>query len=315
VPGIYIIFLVVLFFAVFAAVMLLMQYMLPNPVQQRLQRLGGIPDATITAPKPEVDWIAKVAKLTSPLAKLSMPDENWEKSALRIRFMNAGLRAEHASMVYFSIKTVLAILMPALLWLVLISSGAALEANQMMLSLVAAAAVGFYIPNLVVSRLIAARQLAVFENIPDALDLMTICIEAGLAMDAAIARVAEEMVTVAPVVSEELHLVTLELRAGNSKEKALRNLAMRTGVEDVDTLVAMLIQAERFGTSIGDALRVHSEHLRVKRRQRAEEAAAKIALKLLFPLIFCIFPALLLVLLGPAMIQIYRAMFPAMGGT
>lgn len=306
-PGTYIIFLVLLFFAVFAAVMLLMQYLLPNPVQQRLQRLGDVPK--VAASMPEVDWVAKVAKLTSPLAKLSMPDENWEKSALRIRFMNAGLRAQHAPMVYFSVKTVLAILMPALLWLVLVGASAKLEANQMMFLLVIAAAIGFYLPNLVVSHLIAARQLAIFKDIPDALDLMTICIEAGLAMDAAIARVAAELIMVAPVVSEELHLVTLELRAGNSKEKALRNLAMRTGVEDVDTLVAMLIQAERFGTSIGDALRVHSEHLRIKRRQLAEETAAKIALKLLFPLIFCIFPALLLVLLGPAMIQIYHAMF------
>ena len=108
--------------------------------------------------------------------------------------------------------------------------------------------------------------------------------------------------------------MTLELRAGNSKEKALRNLAMRTGVEDVETLVSMLIQAERFGTSIADSLRVHSENLRTKRRQRAEEKAAKISLKLLFPLIFCIFPALMLVLLGPAMIQIYRVLLPSMAG-
>ncbi len=159
-----------------------------------------------------------------------------------------------------------------------------------------------------------ARQREIFETFPDALDLLTICIEAGLAIDAAIVRVAEEMMPVAPVLSEELHLVTLELRAGNSKEKALRNLAMRTGVEDVETLVSMLIQAERFGTSIADSLRIHSEGLRTKRRQRAEETAAKIALKLLFPLIFCIFPALMLVLLGPAMIQIYRVLLPTMAG-
>jgi tight adherence protein C len=114
--------------------------------------------------------------------------------------------------------------------------------------------------------------------------------------------------------SEELHLVTLELRAGNGKENAFRNLAMRTGVEDVETLVSMLIQTERFGTSMADSLRVHSENLRTKRRQRAEEAAAKISLKLLFPLIFCIFPALMLVLLGPPMIHIYHALLPSLAG-
>jgi tight adherence protein C len=116
------------------------------------------------------------------------------------------------------------------------------------------------------------------------------------------------------VLSEELELVTLELRAGSARDKALRNLALRTGVEDVDTLATMLIQAERFGTSIGDSLRVHSDTLRTKRRLRAEEAAAKIALKLLFPLIFCIFPSLLLVLLGPAFIQVYRVLLPTMAG-
>jgi tight adherence protein C len=153
-----------------------------------------------------------------------------------------------------------------------------------------------------------------FESFPDALDLMTVCVEAGLAMDAALARVAGEIGMKSRVLSDELSLVTLELRAGSSKEKALRGLAMRTGVEDVDALVAMLIQAERFGTSIAASLRVQSDQLRTKRRQRAEEAAAKIALKLLFPLIFFIFPSLLVVLMGPAFIQIYRVMLPAMAG-
>ena len=136
---------------------------------------------------------------------------------------------------------------------------------------------------------------------------MTVCVEAGLAMDAALARVGNEIGLKSPVLAEELQLVTLELRAGSSKDKALRNLALRTGVEDVDALAKMLIQAERFGTSIGTALRVQSEQLRTRRRQLIEEKAAKIATKLLFPLIFCIFPALLVVLLGPAVLQIMRS--------
>ncbi len=117
-----------------------------------------------------------------------------------------------------------------------------------------------------------------------------------------------------PALSDELRLVNLELRAGADRDRALRNLAIRTGVEEVDSFVTMLSQAERFGTSIAASLRVHSDMLRTKRRQRAEEAAAKIGLKLLFPLIFCIFPSLLVVLLGPAMIQIYRVLLPTMGG-
>jgi tight adherence protein C len=180
--------------------------------------------------------------------------------------------------------------------------------------LLVAAAIGYYLPNIVLRRMIFVRQREIFETFPDALDLMTVCVESGLGIDAALSRVTDEMRHRSEVLSDELHLVTLELRAGGSKEKALRNLAMRTGVEDVDTLVAMLIQAERFGTSIADSLRVHADTLRTKRRFRAEEAAAKIALKLLFPLIFCIFPAMLLVLLGPAFIQIYRVLLPTMAG-
>jgi tight adherence protein C len=119
-----------------------------------------------------------------------------------------------------------------------------------------------------------------------------------------------------PALAEELHLVNLELRAGSSRERALRNLALRTGVEEVDMLVALLVQSDRFGTSVASALRVHSDSLRTKRRQRAEENAARIPVKLLFPMIFCIFPAMLLVLLGPAFISIARLLLPTMtGGT
>ena len=159
------------------------------------------------------------------------------------------------------------------------------------------------------------RQREIFENFPDALDLLTVCVEAGLSLEQALNKVASEMHLKSLVLSHELELVLIEMRAGFSKEKALRNFASRTGVDDVDTLVAMLIQSERFGTSMGESLRVHSETLRDKRRFRAEEAAAKIALKLLFSLIFFIFPTLLLVLLGPAFIQIYRVLLPTMAGT
>lgn len=305
------IFLLVVFFAVFGFALLMMRYFMPTPVLQRLQQFTA--DGGSGQNKPASDWVAKVAKLSSPLAKLSVPDEGWENSVLRTRFMNAGFRGEHAPMIYFGAKTLLAIAAPLLLWLILLVFTTELSRNAMLSYLLAASATGFYLPNLILSRIVRERQLKIFESFPDALDLMTVCIEAGLAIDAAIARVADEMATSAPAVSEELHLVTLELRAGNSKEKALRNLAMRTGVDDVETLVSMLIQAERFGTSIADSLRVHAEGLRTKRRQKAEETAAKISLKLLFPLIFCIFPALMLVLLGPAMIQIYRVLLPTMG--
>lgn len=307
------IFLVFVFLAVFGSALLVMRYVMPTPVQERLQRFTT--DSHVEQNNPSGEWLARVAKITTPFAKLSVPDAGWEKSSLRVRFMNAGFRDENAPMIYFGAKTLLAIAAPILLWLTLLVFNVTLTTNMMLLYLLLASAAGLYLPNMILGRMVAARQLEIFENFPNALDLMTVCIEAGLAIDAAIGRVAQEMATSSPVVSEELHLVTLELRAGNSKEKALRNLALRTGVEDVETLVSMLIQAERFGTSIADSLRVHAEGLRNKRRQRAEETAAKIAVKLLFPLIFCIFPALMLVLMGPAMIQIYRVLLPTMAGT
>ena len=173
---------------------------------------------------------------------------------------------------------------------------------------------GYFLPNVFLERRIAYRKREILDNFPDAVDLIIVCVESGLGLDAALARVGEEMHMISPTLGEELHLINLELRAGSSRERALRNLALRTGVEDIDTLVAMLVQSDRFGTSIAQALRVYAENLRTKRRLRAEEAAAKIALKLLFPLIFFIFPSMLLVLLGPALISINRVLLPTLGG-
>ncbi len=307
-----ILFLALLFLAVFGLVFFALSQFLANPVRDRLEVIAG--GRALRPERPPSQWVQRIVKLTGPLAKLSVPEEGWEGSAIRTHFMNAGFRNPSAPVVYFGAKTVLALLLPALLYLYVSTTGSKLQGNMLFFVLLVVAAVGYYLPNIVLRRLVFLRQREIFETFPDALDLMTICVEAGLAMDAAIARVADEIKLTSPILSEELHLVTLELRAGASKEKALRNLALRTGVEDVDILVAMLIQAERFGTSIGASLRVHADGLRTKRRQRAEEAAAKIALKLLFPLIFCIFPSLLLVLLGPAFIQIYRVLLPAFGG-
>jgi len=307
-----ILFLVLLFLAVFGLVYFALRQFVPNPVRGRLEVIAG--GAALRPERPPSQWVQRIVKLTGPLARLSVPEEGWEGSAVRTHFMNAGIRSPSAPAIYFGAKTALALLFPVLLYFYVSTTGSKLHGNALLAALLVAAAIGYYLPNIILRRLVFVRQREIFETFPDALDLMTICVEAGLAMDAAIARVADEIKLNSPILSEELHLVTLELRAGASKDRALRNLALRTGVEDVDTLVAMLIQAERFGTSIGASLRVHADSLRTKRRLRAEEAAAKIALKLLFPLIFCIFPSLLLVLLGPAFIQIYRILLPTFGG-
>ncbi|TKC92595.1 type II secretion system F family protein [Trinickia terrae] len=301
------------FVIVFGTALKMLTLLQPDPLKRRLDQLGAGP-ATPGAAPDENAWIERVAEVSKHVAKLSLPKEDWDRSALRVRFMNAGLRTSSAPAIYFAAKTVLAIALPLI---VLLTAASRFDANQrllLLLVLLFASALGFYLPNFVLTRMVKQRQRALFEALPDALDLTTVCVEAGLAIDAAMMRVTEEIGVRSPDLRDELELMLLELRAGASREKALRNLALRTGVEDIDTLVAMMVQADRFGTSIGDSLRVFTDNLRTKRRLRAEELAAKIALKLLFPLIFCIFPTLMVVLLGPAMINIFRLLLPSMGG-
>lgn len=283
----------------------------PNVARQRL--IGLVAD-TPQRPQAKDGWLRWVAKLTQPISKLSMPEEGFEKSSIRLRFAHAGIRNAAAAPAFFGVKTLLTLGLPLLGFVLLTLSGSPLTGNTLLLAMLALAALGYYGPNLVLSQRIAARQRDIFESFPDALDLMTVCVEAGLGTEAAMMRVAEDLQFKSPALADELRIVNLELRAGADRERALRNLAIRTGVEEVDGFVSMISQAERFGTSIAASLRIHSDMLRTRRRQRAEEAAAKIALKLLFPLIFCIFPSLMVVLMGPAMIQIYRVLLPSMGG-
>ena len=286
--------------------------LLPDRIKQRLAGLqeegAGL---GVVASNP---WVERIVQVANPFVKLSLPSEGWDHSPLRLRFINAGWRKPFAMPLFFASKTVLAMLFPLLLMLL----GGVIffdtDASNIILMLIMAAGIGCYVPNFFLARAITSRQREIFENFPDALDLLTICVEAGLALDQAFAKVASEIHIKSETLAQELQLVIMELRSGFSKEEALRHLALRTGVEEVEVLVSMLIQSERFGTSMADSLRVHSENLRTKRRQRAEETAAKIAIKLLFPLIFFIFPTLLLVLLGPSLVQIYRVLLPAMTG-
>ncbi|KVD53949.1 type II secretion system F family protein [Burkholderia ubonensis] len=302
-----------LFAAVFAGALVALLVFVPRNMQRRVQQAGGsavtLGDGSSTGGGSS-EWIAKFAEMSKPISKLSVPKEGWEDSPLRIRLMNAGWRTPNAASVYFGAKTLLAIALPAMLLPALITTRLAESRYTLSMILVLFGAIGYYLPNVVLARRIASRQRAIFEDFPDALDLLTVCVEAGLSLDAALLKVCEELQFRSPVVASELDLMLLEMRSGFTKQAALRNLALRTGVEDIESFCAMLIQADRFGTSIGDSLRVLSDMLRTRRRMRAEERAAKIALKLLFPLIFCIFPALLTVLLGPAFIHIYRILLP-----
>lgn len=306
-------FLALVFIGVVAALAGVSALARPNPARQRLLELSRH-GPSADAPRPgRPRWLQRLATWVQPISRLSAPEEGFEKSSIRMRFVHAGVRSPNAPTAFFGTKSALALGLPLLGVAVLSLGGVTLKGQNLLLALLALAALGYYLPNVLLGHAVLRRQRDIFESFPDALDMMTVCVEAGLGTEAAMVRVADDLQVKSPALAEELRLVNLELRAGADRERALRNLALRTGVEEVDGFVSMINQAERFGTSIAASLRVHADMLRTVRRQRAEEAAAKIALKLLFPLIFCIFPSLMVVLMGPAMIQIYRVLLPSMG--
>jgi len=281
---------------------------------RRLDQLGSHTATPGSAEGESHEWRAKVAKIAVPIAWLSKPKEGWESSNLRVRFMQAGLRGPGWPVIFFGAKTLVTLALPGLLLLYHGIVDRSSTATGMMLALLALAALGYYFPNLVLMMMIRARQREVQEALPDAVDVMRICVEAGLGLDAAMNRAGEEMDLTSKALADELKLVALDLRVGSTRERALQNFALRTGVDDVATFVTVLIQSEHFGTNVAESLRVLSDTMREHRQVYAEERAAKIPLKLLFPLVFLIFPSLFVVLLAPAMLGIYRVLLPTMTG-
>lgn len=298
-----ILFLVIVFIAAFAVIWLAMDLLSIDPMRKRIMDLS---DNDLPENSGESEIMNTLVRVVDPISKLSLPSAGWEKSPLQRNFINAGWRNPDTPKIYFAIKTILTFGIPLVLYLIFATLIDPEKRILLLLILLVGSAIGYYLPNIVLSNAVMKRQREVFETFPDSLDLLTICMEAGLSFDQALGKVANEISIKSKTLSEELGLVMMEMRSGFSRERALRNLAMRTGVEDVDTLATMVIQSERFGTSIGDSLRVQSDNLRSKRRLKAEEAAAKIALKLLFPLIFFLFPMLFIVIMGPAVLQIFK---------
>lgn len=266
---------------------------------------------TLYKPANTPGWTDTMAQLVGPFARLSLPGEDWERSVLRQRFIHAGIRQPQAKIIYFGLKTLLPLLAGFVAWLTLREGGS--TSLNALFGMLLAALVGCYAPNLVLAWRVRVRRRELFESFPDAADLMLVCVEAGHGLDAAMQRIAEEIRHRSVAMAEELYLTNLELRAGAAREQALRNLARRTGIEEVGAFAAMLTQADRFGTSIGDSLRVFSDDLRHKRLVRAEELAAKVPTKMLLPLVIFVFPSVIMVILGPAIITIIRTI-PAMFG-
>ncbi|NSW85141.1 MAG: type II secretion system F family protein [Syntrophobacteraceae bacterium] len=234
------------------------------------------------------------------------PEKPEEIREYQLRFLRAGIRRHNALAILMGAKCFLALVFAAAFLAVKVWFFPILGKLVTTLFALVSALLGFYLPSIWLRLRISRRQEAVRKGLADALDLMVVCVEAGMGLDAAIFRVAEEFRLTNPVLSEELKLVNLEMRAGKLRRDALKNLALRTDLEDVSTLVALLIQTERFGTSIAQALRVQSDAFRTKRFQRAEEKAAKLTVKLVLPLILFIFPALFVVIVGPALVKVLR---------
>jgi tight adherence protein C len=280
-------------------------WMLPTRTEQRLRAVA--PAAGKSA------WTETAVKIVSPFAQLSSPTGEGDTSPLRLKFLNAGIRHPDASLFYFGLKTLLPLGFAGMAFVAVRAAGAD-GGTTTLLWLAVVALLGCYLPNIALRTMIKQRQREIFENFPDAADLMLVCVEAGLGLDAALVKVTEEIRVKSEALAQELHWTNLEMRAGGTREKSLHNLALRTGVEEIGTFATMLTQADRFGTSVGESLRVFSDDLRHKRQVRAEELAAKVPTKMLLPLVLCIFPCISMVILTPAAIRVIRIISPMLSG-
>jgi tight adherence protein C len=250
----------------------------------------------------EDNTVVKFAeRIAEPINRL-VPPSAADAKKLQKKLMQAGFRSNHATSIYRALQLLSMLILPGgilLLWVFL-----ARPISGAIAPVLFAFVAGFLLPRFILNRLVASRQLRITWGLADALDLMVITMEAGLGLNAAMLKVCEELKDVHPDISKEFELANLEIRVGRERSEALRNLADRTGVDDLNSLVGMLIQADRFGTSIARAVRVYSDSLRTKRRQRAEQAAQKAAFKLLLPLGALLFPTMFIIILGPALLNI-----------
>jgi tight adherence protein C len=268
------------------------------------QRLGEIRGARVMlggveATEERRDAVMKAVKRLGR----AVPAPQREVGRLRERLIWAGYRGKEAIVVFSGLRIGFSMICFVVL-------GTPILFRPNVLIALTAAAVGYVVPGFMLARMAKRRQHRIRLSLPDALDLLVVSVEAGLGLDQAIQRVGDELATAHPELSDELRLINLEMRAGKERAEALRHLGERTGVDDVASLVATLIQTDKFGTSVAQSLRIHSDVLRTKRRQRAEEAAAKTGVKMVFPLVLCVFPAVWIVTIGPAAIKFIQVLFP-----
>ncbi len=280
-----------------------------SQVEERLDRLGRSRTSAefdLDAMEQNKNRFSGLKEAISSLGGAMEPQSELEKNQLKVRLANAGFRSEAAPMIYQGIRMVClgVFLLPAIL-LFLLKDGFTMKAMEY---IVLFGGLGFYIPQIGLWYLRSTRQKEIFLTLPDALDLLVVCVESGLGLDAALRKVTEEMKDHAKTICEEFAIGNMQLQMGRPRREVLHDLGVRTGVDDMRALAAILIQADRFGSSIAQALRVQSDSMRIRRRQLAEEKAAKTAVQLIFPLVLFIFPAIFVVLVGPAAIQIQKGL-------
>ena len=254
--------------------------------------------------KPRLEQLTKALKRLGERA----PKSPREIGTLRLRLVQAGYRRDEALTIFFGVRVAFALLLFALF-------ATSVLARPNLIMALGGLGIGYLLPGMVLARMAKRRAHRIRLSLADMLDLLVVSVEAGLGLDQALTRVGQELAFAYPELADELRLINLELRAGKPRPEALRNLADRTGVDDLSSLVTMLIQTDKFGTSVAQSLRVYSETLRTKRRQRAEEAAAKTGVKMVFPLVLCIFPAIWVITIGPAAIRFVRVLFPMIQNT
>jgi tight adherence protein C len=296
---------ILLFFAISVAGAMIgtKMYVRPKEVMDRVA--GGVDASETLTTHPSLaihDLIKRLGNF--------VPQSPKDVTVMQRRLIRAGMRGENALKILYGTKAVLGVALPLVAASFVL--GSSTDPGNKFIAILSATAIGFFGPNEYVRRKAQSRQKQISRGLPNALDLLVVCVESGLGLDQAILQVSKELEHAHPEISEEFGFVNLELKAGKRRIEALRNLAERTGVDDLKKLVAVLIQADRFGTGVAQSLRAHADFMRVQARQVAEEKAAKLGVKLIFPIFFCILPSLFVVTVGPVAMKIIRELIPMM---
>jgi tight adherence protein C len=290
-----------------------------DPVQRRLS--GDAPrQSTGRKGKGDVPVLRSTQKREShwdeilkPIEKYFVDQKDGAQSGLRMRMLQAGFVGPNVVRNYFLIRTLLAIGVPTAFLFILPMISGDMSVKKIMITTIILALAGLYLPGIWISSRVDRRQRAIAEAFPDALDMMVVCVEAGLGLDAAFTRVGTQIASAHPILAMELGIVALELRAGKTRADALRNFAKRVGLREISSFVTLLLQSDALGTSIGQTLRIHAEEMRVHRMLRAEEMAHKLPVKLTFPLVTCILPTMFVAVMLPGIITLVRVLIPALG--